>query len=458
MIATTSDPDIRRSFARDVSGLVLVPEFVSRPTSAGETIEIIKEAFAARIPVTTAGAQSSTTAASITDQGVLLSLRGLTGSIDVNPELRSVRVDAGAIVADVRRAAAEHGLLFTPDPTSEEESTVGGAVACNASGARSLRYGATRPHVRSLTVALADGEVHEFKRTQLEKNTVGFALAHDPVDWFIGSEGTLGVVLSVEFGLLPLPAQALGIAVPFGDERSALAFVAEARRSRKINARCLEYFDALALNIAREREGANAPGHAGSCMVYAEETGSDIDPEGELPLDAWLELAESHGADTSDIRVYDSEPALLIARKLRHAVPSTMNERGARFVSAGGRKVSTDWAVPFPLLADTLDRARRHADAAGIEQAVAYGHAGNGHPHQNFIARDSDELRRIEKVVEATLHDVMAVGGTVAAEHGIGKLKRKWLPMQMTPIQLRAMRAIKREFDPLGLLAPGNVL
>ena len=121
-------------------------------------------------------------------------------------------------------------------------------------------------------------------------------------------------------------------------------------------------------------------------------------------------------------------------------------------------KVSTDWAVPYPLLAATLEKARRHADVAGIEQAVAYGHAGNGHPHQNFIARDADELRRIEKVVEATLMDVMAVGGTVAAEHGIGKLKRKWLPMQMSAIQQRAMHALKNELDPRGLLAPGNVL
>ena len=362
------------------------------------------------------------------------------------------------IVADVRRAAAAHGLLFAPDPTSEEESTVGGAIACNASGARSLRYGPTRPHVRALTVAMANGDVLDFRRPLLEKNTVGFAIAQDPVDWFVGSEGTLGVVLSAEFGLLPLPLHALGLAIPFSSEASALAFVSAARRSCAIHPRCLEYFDELALTIARESEGGAAPGKSGSCLVYAEETGSDTDPDAELPLDAWLELAEKYGADTSDIRVYDSEPALLAARKLRHAVPSTMNERGARFRAAGGRKVSTDWAVPYPLLASVLNKARMHAHAAGIEQAVAYGHAGNGHPHQNFIARDADELARIEGVVEATLHDVLAVGGTVAAEHGIGKLKRKWLPLQMSIVQQGVMLALKNELDPRGLLAPGNVL
>jgi glycolate oxidase len=171
-----------------------------------------------------------------------------------------------------------------------------------------------------------------------------------------------------------------------------------------------------------------------------------------------LMLAESFGALTDDVRVYEGETALREARRVRHAVPAHMNERGDARRSFGGRKVSTDWAVPYPRLADAIARARALADEAGIEQAVIYGHAGNGHPHQNFIAHDADELARIERVVEATLRDVLALGGTVAAEHGIGKLKRKWLPLQMTPLQLRVMQAMKHELDPAGILAPGNVL
>ena len=180
--------------------------------------------------------------------------------------------------------------------------------------------------------------------------------------------------------------------------------------------------------------------------------------DGELPLDAWLALAEAHHALTGDIRVYDAPAPLRDARRLRHAVPATMNERGAAFRAHGGRKVSTDWAVPYPRLADALRKARDIADTHGVAHAVAYGHAGNGHPHQNFIARDTAELHRVEAVVEATLREVLMMGGTVAAEHGIGKLKRRWLPMQASPVQLRVMRALKHEFDPLGLLAPGNVL
>ncbi len=452
------DLDVRQAYARDASGLELVPDAVARPSEGPEVEALLREATATKTPVTPAGAQSSTTGASIADHGVLLSLRGLDRVLDLDRPARSIRVEAGVLVADVRRAAEAEGLLFTPDPTSEEECTVGGAVTCNASGARSLRYGATGPHVRALTVVLANGETHELRRPMLEKNTVGYPVAHDPVDWFVGSEGTLGVVVAAEFALHPLPSQVLGLAVPFANESDALAFVVAARRDSAVHARCLEYFDALAFVIAREANGNTAWAPDAQALVYLEETGAHETDDTELPLDAWLSLAESHHAHTSEIRVYDSPAALRDARRIRHAIPATMNARGAACRPFGGRKVSTDWAVPYPRLAEALLRARAIADAHGVPQAVAYGHAGNGHPHQNFIAHDADELHRIESVVEATLREVLAMGGTVAAEHGIGKLKRRWLPMQASALQLRAMRALKRELDPLGLLAPGNVL
>ncbi len=452
------DLDVRRAYARDASGLELIPDAVARPVDVQEVAELMRDATANRTAVTPAGAQSSTTGASIVDHGLLLSLRRLDRIRDVDRESRTIRVDAGVLVADVRRAAEAEGLLFTPDPTSEEECTVGGAIACNASGARSLRYGATGPHVQALTVVLANGDVHEIRRPALEKNTVGYPITHDQVDWFVGSEGTLGVVVSAEFLLHPLPAQVLGLAVPFATEVDALAFVVDARRNMDVHPRCLEYFDDLAFTIARTADGSTSWAPDAKALVYVEETGAQEGGDDELPLDVWLALAEAHHADTGEIRVYDSVASLRDARRIRHAIPATMNERGAACRPAGGRKVSTDWAVPYPRLAEALRMARALADAHGIPQAVAYGHAGNGHPHQNFIAHDADELHRIEQVVQATLREVLAMGGTVAAAHGIGKLKRRWLPMQAGELQLRVMRALKRELDPLGLLAPGNVL
>jgi FAD/FMN-containing dehydrogenase len=331
---------------------------------------------------------------------------------------------------------------------------VGGAIACNASGARTLIYGPTRAHVRALRVALASGEVMEFRRTALEKNTVGYAFAQDPIDWFIGSEGTLGVVLDAELALLPAPERVVGVAIPFFRETDALAFVVAARESDTVLPRCLEYFDALALELARGADDQPNWAADAAAMVYVEQ---EVRGELEDALEAWLVLAERYQAHEA-LRVFGSDAEIRHMRAMRHAIPATMNERGARLRAQGGRKLSTDWAVPYRQLADAIAYARDVAKRYGVAQAVIYGHAGNGHPHQNFIAHDADELARIEQVIDETLRYVVSVGGTVAAEHGIGKVKRRWLPLQMTPLQLSAMRAIKRELDPLGILAPGNVV
>ena len=450
--AVNRDLSLRESHAMDASGLRMVPEGVARPTSLAQVLDVVRECIATGTSLTPAGSQTSTTAASITDRGVLLSLRAMDRVLDLDLTRRTIRVEAGALVGDVKRAAADAGLLFAPDPTSEDSCTIGGAIACNASGARTLRYGATRAHVRALTVVLASGETVELRRTPLEKNTVGLQPVHDPIDWFVGSEGTLGIVVDAELALLPLPARVTGLALPFPDEAHALAFVVDARES-SLAPRCLEYFDALAIGLTRDAYGDRLAASGATALVYAEDAGDD-DPD----LEAWLALAERHGAVVDDTRVFEGEGPLRDARDARHAVPSTMNERGARRREAGGRKVSTDWAVPFRRLAEAIGKARALADTANVEQAVIYGHAGNGHPHQNFIANDASQLARIESVVAATLETVIAMGGTVAAEHGIGKIKRKWLPLQLTPLQRGMMSAIKRELDPTGMLAPGNVM
>jgi FAD/FMN-containing dehydrogenase len=454
LLTLSTDFGVRQSFARDASGLELVPESVARPRTEADVVALLRESSADRVTVTPAGGQTSTTGASITDRGVLLSLRGLTDIGAIDHERLTIHVQPGVLLGDLKRRLAAEGLLFAPDPTSEDDVTVGGAIACNASGARSLLYGATRPHVAGLRVGLADGSVHELRRSRLEKNTVGYAAVHDPIDWFIGSEGTLGVILEAELSLLPLPPNVTGLAVPFPEESVALDFIIAARSSTAVSARCLEYFDARALEVARTAEGASGWAAGAGALVYLEQAAA---AGSEIPLAEWLTLAQRCGAVENDILVYEGASALRDARRLRHTVPSTMIERGNRHRAAGGRRVSTDWAVPYRHLKDAISQSRKFATEAGIDQPVIYGHAGNGHPHQNFIARDAGELARMEQVVEQTLRRVVALGGTVAAEHGTGKIKRKWLPLQLTPLQLGVMRAMKSALDPDGRLAPGNL-
>jgi len=453
MITLSRDPDVRRSYSADVSGLVLLPDAVARPATIDDVQEVLRQATMDRVPVTPAGGQTSTTGASITDAGILLSMRAMDRVLDIDTSRRRAVVQPGVMLGALNRQLAPTGLHFAPDPTSEDDVSVGGAIACNASGARTLLYGTTRAHVRSLAVVQADGTLVRVGRSGLDKNTAGYAFAHDPVDWFIGSEGTLGVIVEAELALTPLPDRVIGLGIPCSDEQSALALVTAIRESQLLHPRCIEYFDALALQIARDHSGRDWASGA-NALIYVEDVASaDVEP----PLEEWLGLAEDHGA-VGNLLVFDGDAALRDARKMRHAVPATMNERGSARRPHGGRKVSTDWAVPYPRLAAAIAEARTLVDAAGLAQPVIYGHAGNGHPHQNFIAHDATELGKIEVVVEATLKHVLSLGGTVSAEHGIGKLKRKWLPLQATPLQIGAMRSLKRELDPLGILAPGNIL
>ena len=301
---------------------------------------------------------------------------------------------------------------------------------------------------------MASGVLQEFRRSDLEKNTVGYAFAHDPIDWFIGSEGTLGIIVEAELSLLPLPRHVIGLAVLFRTEREALTFVIATRESSTVFPRCIEYFDERAIEIARSTASAGIIPADPTVMVYVEE---EINDDLDSTLGRWLELIEAIAADFEPL-VFDGEARLREARRIRHSIPATMNERGTRYRNSGGRKISTDWAVPYRKLPEAIQTARSLVKDLGIEEPVIYGHAGNGHPHQNFIARDARELTTIEGAVEETLKRVLALGGTVAAEHGIGKIKRRWLPLQMNPLQISMMTAVKRDLDPNGILAPGNIL
>jgi glycolate oxidase len=450
------DLGVREAYSADASGLRMVPDAVARPTSAAEVIDLMKQAAADRTPVTTAGGQSSMSGGSITDRGILLSLRGMDRILDVDVANATAWVEPGIGVAHLKRTLAEQGLLFAPDPTSEEEASLGGAIACNASGARSLRYGATRRHISALSVVLANGEQVEIRRTRLEKNTVGYTPIQDPIDWFIGSEGTLGVVVAAELALLPLPARVTGLGFPFPGDREALAFVLAARQATArghVSPRCLEFLDAKALEIVRSQEGGGS--WSGNAFVYTEEEGTG---DGELDYDAWLALGEEHGAVVDDVLVFDDDAKIRTARLLRHGVPATTNEIGDKFIADGGRKIATDWAVPYPRLAEAVALARATVARHGVTVAAIYGHAGNGHPHMDFIARNAAEVAEVNETIADILRGILPMGGTVAAEHGIGKIKHRWMAMQLTELQLKAMQALKHALDPHGLMAPGNIM
>lgn len=453
----TRDPDLRLAVARDASGLELIPEAVARASSAGDVVELIGIAAGTGTTVTAAGSQTSMTGASITDRGILLSLSAMNRILDVDLENATARVEPGVTIGQLNRELAATDFMFAPDPTSENDATIGGAIACNASGARSLYYGATRRHVNGVRIVHADSSVTDYRRFHGEKTTVGYAAAQDPVDWFVGSEGTLGIVVEAELKLVRAPIHIVGLAIPFITESAALDFVVAARDGRSSrSARCLEFFDAAAMSIAADSIGAKWAGDAAS-MIYLEDDAGD-DRSVDSVLSAWLALAEDLGALVDEIRVFEGVQPLREARAMRHSVPATMNERGSAQMKNGGRKISTDWAVPYPRLREVLAISEAAIARHGAPMPVTYGHAGNGHPHQNFIAENPEAIKVITGAIEETLKRVIEMGGTVSAEHGLGKLKQVWLGLQLSPRQIDIMRAIKYSLDPTGMFAPGNVL
>lgn len=495
-----SEPDEIQDFLGDASNLagghaarVVVPE------TAEEAAEALAEAARARTPVTVAGAGTGIVGGRVPFGGVVLSTHRLRRVGEVERTDAGARVAAGAGVSleDLQRAARAEGLLYPPDPT-EWSCSVGGTVATNASGARTFKYGPTRAYVRHLRVALSTGDVLDLRRGEVRadggrvrvplpggreidapvptyrmprtrKHAAGYyADAHaDAVDLFVGSEGTLGVVCEAELALLPRPAGLLCGIVFFRDDEDLLALVREARElsyatrdgaARRhvggsaevgLDARALEYFDVEALNFLRERYPL-VPLSAAGALFFEQETGPSTE---DRLMELWLELLERHRAMLDDSWFGTNEHDHAEMRAFRHDLPVMVNEWLARH---GQRKVSTDTAVPdeaFP----TLLRSYRERLRSGRFQHVIFGHVGDSHVHVNVMPRDHVERVAAEDLYGEFIRRAVSLGGTISAEHGVGKLKREHLRTLYGDQALREMAALKRAFDPACVLGRGNI-
>jgi len=454
----TADPEVCGAYAADVSGLSQVPPAVARPENAKELADLLRLCHDRTIPVTPQGLRSSTTGASVATSGIVLSLERMARLIDIDRARRVAIAEPGIVTAEFKRQVAEAGLFYAPDPTSEEESTLGGNVACNASGSRTYRYGSTRHHVRALNVVLADGSRHEVRRIGANKNATGYFGLQNPIDLWIGSEGTLGVITRIEVDLLAPPPGSFGAMAFFRDWRAAIGFVLAAdasRRAGQLAPRCLEYFDQTALELIRPAAASlRVPADAQAAIFFEEEVApAEVWPA----LERWQVAIEAAGGVVDATIVARTQADQAELRKLRHAVPSGMNDRGAKAVLLGGRKIGTDFAVPLENLVPVMEDAYRIAGEEFGGFVVSYGHVGNGHPHYNLLAESPEALARGTRAACAMARRAIAAGGTLAAEHGIGKVKVP-LYRQLYPDWLyQAMWAVKRSLDPRGILSPGNL-
>lgn len=477
------DPDLLAAYRRDASGLVANPEAVARPRDEQDLDEIITAALKARMPITPVGGLSSTTGAPLAPCGLALDMRGLSGLVDLQPhptrnDARIAIVRPGTNLAALQDQLAEAGWLYPPDPTSAPDCTVGGSVATNASGPRSFAYGSTRHWVAGVELCDGTGRRTWLRRDYATKHALGYGFVANPLDLVVGSEGSLGILRVLELTVIPKPAQVVGLWCSFADLEAALTWLNAARRlaSRSTynttipdgatasvgpaatTLLALEGFDAAALGILRRAAGAASLVGNSATAIYAE-LAPPADAETSAWLVRWLDaVATAGGGEPLDVRPLHTPTQQALFTRLRHHLPATMNELGTTAAAAGGRKLSTDWAVPPERLGEMFAAVDQALVAAQLEHLthVRYGHWGDGHPHHNLIAPDAATLTRLLPIIEALYDHARTLGGSFAAEHGIGKLKAAYWRRSLPAPILAAARAIKRALDPHELMAPGN--
>lgn len=447
------------------------PDAVVRPRTEADVIEVLRFAHGNAIPVTAAGGQTSVTGSSVADGGILLATEKMDRILDIGTHPATGRpvavAEPGIFLGDFQRALEDAGWFYPPDPTSRNEARLGATVATNATGEDTLLYGPTRVWIRELRVVRADGTVQTLTRApddhpSAEKGGAGYTLdAPGEIDHVIGSEGTLAVVTRVTVDLIPKPPACLAGVAFFPGLESALAFVVAARRAAELRPRALELLDAGSLALVRANdEGFRWPEAAGAAVVFKQEYADAKDRD--RMVSGWLALLEGVLKDAGaagwadHVLVVEDTAGLERLRAFRHRVPASVNERVQTLKSRGGGKVATDWWVPVERIPRFLPDWMRRVAEAGLD-ALAFGHIGNGHPHVNFFPVSAAETERARALVREMCREAVALGGGVAGEHGLGKIKRDLLAIQHPRERIQAMIDMKRTWDPRWILGPGNL-
>jgi D-lactate dehydrogenase (cytochrome) len=472
------DPDHLKSFLNDASGVHGSADGVIHPVSIDDVRRVLRTASAESIPVTVAGSRTGLAGGSVPTEGIVLSTDRVRPQFEFDEERLLMRVGAGHRLAEVQEYATARGLLYPPDPT-ESLASIGGNLATNASGARTYRYGPTRAWIEGLTVVLADGEILELARgrcravdgeLRLEtssgrtiylqippyvppattKNAAGYFLSPDmdAVDLFIGSEGTLGVILGGLLRLIPAPDEVFSGLLFFVEEESMLLFVEELRSaSGPISPRCIEFIDAPALDAIRP-DWKEIPEGTGGGAIWFEQEGGDV-----VLLEAWDRLMRRFTPLVDSSFFGFDEGLHRRLRAIRHAVPTMAHER---LVSRGVRKYGTDIAVPDERFREMFGYYRSYIEETELE-SMTWGHIGNSHLHVNILPHAGAEEERAKQAFDDFVSYGLELGGTVSAEHGIGKIKCRFLVQMLGHQVVEGMKRIKTQLDPDHLLGRGTM-
>ncbi len=435
------DPERVEPYGQDAVTEKFPPEAVVFPLTTAEVSAILQLANKARFPVTARGGGVGYTGGAVPIQGgIVLGTDRMNQIKEISPDDLYVVAEPGVTTFALQQAVENEGLFYPPDPSSYKDSFIGGNIAENAGGIRSVKYGVTRNYVLGLEVVMAGGEII---RTggRTSKNVVGF----DLTSLMCGSEGMLGIITEATLRLLPLPEATGTVRAAFATMRDACACIPGFSRERVIPV-ALEVMDRNSINAVESAYAFGLSSEATALMLVSvdgtvgetERTLSIV--ERVLRHGGALDLVRAHTRAEED-RLWDVRRALSPAIK--------------RY---GTLKLNEDVVVPRSRVPDLIERVEEIGHRLNIF-VVNFGHAGDGNIHVNFMCDrdDREAVRRAREAVKATFAVAIELGGTISGEHGIGYVKAPYLDMALDPATIDTMKRIKQTFDPNNILNPGKM-
>ncbi|OEJ32168.1 FAD-binding oxidoreductase [Streptomyces subrutilus] len=439
--AVLTDPQVTDSYATDMAGFCAAgtPAAVVLPRTVEQVQHVMRTATALRVPVVPQGARTGLSGgANASDGCIVLSLVRMDRILEISVVDRIAVVEPGVVNAVLSRAVAAQGLYYPPDPSSWEQCTIGGNIGTASGGLCCVKYGVTAEYVLGLDVVLADGRLLSTGR-RTAKGVAGYDLTR----LFVGSEGSLGIVVRAVLALRPAPPRQLVLAAEFPSVAAACEAVCAVMEAG-LTPSLLELMDRTTVRAVNALGKMGLPEATEALLLAAFDT-----PHAPGDLAAVGELCTAAGA-TAVVPAEDEAESELLLQARRMSFPALEALRPATMID--------DVCVPRSRLAEMLDGtaaiARTHDLLIGV---CAHAGDGNTHPIVCFDPAEEDETRR----ARASFGEIMALGlslgGTITGEHGVGLLKKEWLARELGPVGLEMQRAVKAAFDPLGLLNPGKL-
>ncbi|HVT35381.1 MAG TPA: FAD-linked oxidase C-terminal domain-containing protein [Nevskiaceae bacterium] len=437
-----TDPADCLAYGYDNSKRMLLPQAVAFALTHDEAAAVVAACNEFSIPLIARGRATNTTGATVpVAGGVVLSLERMNRVLRVSPGDRMMECEAGVINTDAQAVAEKHGLFWGPDPTSAGYSTIGGNLACNAGGPRTVKYGTARDNVLGLRAIGGTGASLK-TGCYTTKGVVGYDLTR----LIVGSEGTLAIITEATLKLLPKPPVTRTLRACYVDVNSAAAAVARVMQQPETPS-ALEFMDGDAVMLAQQFQDTGVPAGTGALLVI------EVDGSREAidhAVRAVGEAANGDGLVELKMAGSDAETAALWA--CRKALPPSLRK-------IAPKKVNEDVAVPVTRLPELIAGLTQLSRQHGL-RIVNFGHAGNGNLHVNILADPEDPAQM--KVIEPCLHGVfrlvLSLEGTISGEHGVGIEKRDYVGWEIAADTLETMRQLKRAMDPRGILNPGKCL